>query len=86
MQNRHPVDQLKDIRLKIAELKKTEASLKDEIMNGECGVVGDENVAVIQTVERRTMSNTLLKKKMGEDWFNDNAATSQQTRISIGEK
>tara|TARA_R110000824_G_scaffold258776_1_gene447676 strand:+ start:464 stop:724 length:261 start_codon:yes stop_codon:yes gene_type:complete len=86
MKNSHPVDRLKYIRAEIAELKEIEKELKDEIINGNCGMEGDDHIAAVQIISRKSFSVVLLRSLMGDDWVNKNAAVNEQVRLTIGDK
>jgi hypothetical protein len=45
--NRHPVDELHDIRAEIRALEEREAQLRAKLLAGECGLVGDSFIAQI---------------------------------------
>jgi len=47
--NRHPVDQLAEVRAQIRVLQEEEEKLRAEVLNGDCGLTGDDYVAIIQT-------------------------------------
>jgi hypothetical protein len=46
--NRHPVDELADVRAQIRELQDREAALRQQILTGKCGLVGDDYRARIR--------------------------------------
>jgi len=65
-QNRHPVDQLFDIRERIKALEADERRIKETIMSSG-DYVGDEHVCVPKTSVRKTLDRPLLEKTFGID-------------------
>ena len=63
--NRHPVDELADVRAQIKTLCIEEAELRAIVLTGECGLAGDEYVAVVQTRPRNGIDLLALKKHFG---------------------
>lgn len=55
--NRHPVDELADVRKQIKTLQKHEQILRDRILSGEYGLIGDEYEAAV-AIQRREMLDT----------------------------
>jgi hypothetical protein len=55
--NRHPVDELADVRAEIKALQKQEQILRDRILNGECSLTGDDHGAEV-IMQRREMLDT----------------------------
>ncbi|MCE7028439.1 hypothetical protein [Jiella avicenniae] len=68
--NRHPVDELVDVKAKIAELQEREKALKAKIidMAGERDAVGgDEFIATIALQSRKTLDRKGLENRFGKD-------------------
>jgi hypothetical protein len=63
--NRHPADELAEVREKIRALQAREAELRDMLMHGNCGLVGDDHVAVIKTMPRTRIDLPALRKHLG---------------------
>ena len=59
--NRHPIDELADIREKIALLKEREQALRQAILRGSCGLVGDQYKASIMTAMGKRIDTDLLR-------------------------
>jgi hypothetical protein len=65
--NRHPVDQLADIRTQIRELQAREDELRRQIRGGECGLVGDEYRARIRETTYERLDTRALRAHYGPD-------------------
>ena len=63
--NRHPVDQLGDVRAEIRALREREALLRSEVLESKAGLVGDEYEATLfrSIVERVDVA--LMKRELG---------------------
>lgn len=59
--NRHPVDELADIRAKMDALKKREAELRKIILSNGCTLDGHEWEAIIVKQRRQGVSKTMLQ-------------------------
>lgn len=68
LRNRHPVDELYDVRQEIHDLKKTENRLRNKIINGTCSLYGDQYEAVICNQERHIVDVDAIRREMGPDW------------------
>jgi hypothetical protein len=73
--NRHPVDQLAQVRAQIKELQEWEASLKEQIISSlperpELGemqrIDGDDFVADVSLIERETLDRKAAEKLLGK--------------------
>jgi hypothetical protein len=51
--NRHPVDELADLRMQTREMEQRIEELRELIISGACGLIGDEHTA---TLKMRTAS------------------------------
>ncbi|SMC41318.1 hypothetical protein SAMN06297251_10297 [Fulvimarina manganoxydans] len=68
--NRHPVDELVDVKARIAELTKREKALKEQVieMIGDRDAVGgDENIATVALQSRKSLDRKGLEKRFGKD-------------------
>ncbi|MDY8108295.1 hypothetical protein U0C82_03910 [Fulvimarina sp. 2208YS6-2-32] len=68
--NRHPVDELVDVKAKMAALAEREKSLKAKIieMAGERDAVGgDEFIATVALQSRKSLDRKGLEKRVGKD-------------------
>jgi Mn-dependent DtxR family transcriptional regulator len=68
LRNRHPVDELYDIRQEIQDLKKMEKRLRDKIISGTCSLYGDQYEAVICNHERHIVDVDAIRREMGPEW------------------
>lgn len=59
--NEHPVDELAHVQEKIAILKLREKELKDLILQGSCGLIGDRYQASVTTSLSRQIDVSLLR-------------------------
>jgi hypothetical protein len=84
--NRHPVDQLADVRAEIRTLKTREEQLRDKILKGECDEVGDQYVARIDTREKRTIDVDLLTQHFGADTLKPFFKVGTVTSVRIAER
>lgn len=70
--NRHPVDELVDVKARIAALQDRENALKAQIigMAGDRGAVGgDEHIATVTEQTRKTLDRKGLEKRLGKAVF-----------------
>jgi len=65
LRNRHPVDELADVRAQIKTLQAREAELRAMVLNGECELAGDDYVAVVQTRPRNGIDLLALRRHLG---------------------
>lgn len=63
--NRHPVDELGDVRRRIRELQEREAELRRTILAGECDLTGDECEAEIVDKVHERLDEAALKLEFG---------------------
>jgi hypothetical protein len=63
--NRHPVDELGEVRAKIKVLQAREAELRAAVLDDNCDRVGDEYVAVVRAQSQARVDIPALKKHMG---------------------
>lgn len=64
--NRHPVDELADLRAEIGRLEGRADYLRRMILAGECSMSGDDHHAVIRRVERAVIDTKALRKELGD--------------------
>lgn len=63
--NRHPVDELFDVRAEMKRLKSREDELRDLILSSKCGLTGDQFDADVQRSESERIDTTALRKEFG---------------------
>jgi hypothetical protein len=63
--NRHPVDELADVRAQIRRLQTREAELRDTILAGTCGLIGDQHEASVRISESERVDVSALRKELG---------------------
>jgi hypothetical protein len=65
MSNRAPPDELADVREQIKALKQREEVLRAVLINGECGLVGDEYEAVVTRSKSERIDAAPIKRELG---------------------
>jgi hypothetical protein len=63
--NRHPADELADVRAQIRSLQERETELRTTILNGKCSLAGDDYIAVVQTRPQNRVDIPALRKHFG---------------------
>jgi hypothetical protein len=63
--NRHPADELADVRTQLQQLKQCEAELQTLLLSGECGLAGDDYVAVISRHNAGQLDLKALREHYG---------------------
>jgi hypothetical protein len=63
--NRHPADELADVRSEIRRLQTREAELRVELLAGQCGLVGDDNVVTITERDQCRLDLIAVRKRYG---------------------
>jgi hypothetical protein len=63
--NRHPVDQLADIRAEIKVLKQREEALRSEVLANPEDLSGDDNEAMLCQTTRETVDLDLMRRELG---------------------
>lgn len=65
--NRHPVDELADVREQIKKLEGRELQLRAAILRGECSLSGDEYEANVVKQRRETLDTKEIKRQLGRE-------------------
>lgn len=82
--NVHPVDRLAQVRFEIAELKNEEAALKAEIIEGECGMIGNDFKATVKETSSMRFDAAGYRKAVGDaaikDWLKESKTTALYVR------
>jgi hypothetical protein len=65
IRNRHPADELADVRTQLQQLKQREAELQTLLLSGECGLAGDNYVAVISQHSMEELDLKALREHYG---------------------
>jgi hypothetical protein len=65
--NRHPVDELADLRFEIALLQRRADALRDVILSGGCSLVGDEHRALIQVTNQNRVDVAALRRELSPE-------------------
>ncbi|MGO4506025.1 hypothetical protein AB4Z51_03325 [Bradyrhizobium sp. 2TAF36] len=65
MPNRHPVDQLADIRAEIKQLKAREDQLRAEVLDHPEDLAGDEHEAMLVQMRTERLDVEKLKRELG---------------------
>jgi hypothetical protein len=63
--NRHPVDQLADVRAEIKVLREREELLRNEVLENKVGLVGDEYEATLSQSIIERVDVALMKRELG---------------------
>lgn len=63
--NRHPIDELADVRAELKRLKAREAELRDVILAGGCELVGDQFEASVRETKSERIDVEALRREMG---------------------
>jgi hypothetical protein len=66
IRNRHPADELADVRTQLQQLKQREAELQTLLLSGECGLAGDNYVAVISQHSMGELDLKALREHYGK--------------------
>jgi hypothetical protein len=65
--NRHPVDELADVRKEIKKLEARERELRRVVLNGDCQSTGDEYEAVVVMQRRETLDTNGIRVEFGRE-------------------
>jgi len=63
--NRHPADALADVREQIKALETREAELRAILLDGSCGLAGDEYIACVKLVPSTRLNPDALRRHFG---------------------
>jgi hypothetical protein len=84
MSNRHPADQIADVRQRIGVLKKQEAGLRKILINAtEADRVGDEWIARVSEQKKRLLDREGLERQFGTDAIRPFMYDSVSTRLKV---
>src|SRR5262245_319434 len=83
--NRHPVDELGDVREQMKLFEQREKDLREHILTHSEDLVGDEFAAYIQTQNRSQVDMKRLKQHVGEDVVRE-FTTSKPTKVLLCER
>jgi hypothetical protein len=64
--NRHPVDELADLRKHKHQIEERIEQLRELIISGACGLVGDEHAATLKVRTRQRVDIKELRRAFGE--------------------
>lgn len=82
--NIHPVDRLAQVRFEIAELRDEEAALKADIIDGGCGMVGNDFKATVKETASMRFDAAGYRKAVGDavlkDWLKESKTTALYVR------
>lgn len=82
--NIHPVDRLATVRFQISELREEEAALKDEIIHGDCGMIGNDFKATVKETASKRFDAAGYRKHRGDaalkDWISESKMTALYVR------
>ena len=84
--NRHPVDELSDIRAEMKRLKAREDEIRDDILEGRCGLVGDQFDARVTNSESERVDTAALRKEFGLERLRPYLKKSVTRTIRISER
>jgi hypothetical protein len=65
--NRHPVDQLADVRAEIKELEKREAALRGQLLAEGADLSGGEHYGRVVTSTRNQLDRAMLERVIGKE-------------------
>jgi hypothetical protein len=65
MPNRHPVDQLADVRAEIKVLKQREEALREEVLAHPDDLVGDDNEALLCETKVERLDLETMRRELG---------------------
>ena len=81
--NRHPVDELADIRAEIKRLETREAELKTALAADGCNLDGDEFEASVSRISAERVDTAALRKHLGEDGIRPFLKRSETVTLRI---
>ena len=84
--NRHPVDELADVRAQIRELRDREDALRRVILGSGCSLVGDEFEATIKKQITSRIDQAAAIRELGMERLRPFMASSETTVIRVRER
>ena len=81
--NRHPVDELADIRAELKRLEAREAELKAVVMAEGCNLEGDEFEATVTRASAERVDTTAVRKHLGEDGIKPFLKRSETVTVRV---
>ncbi len=82
MKNRHPVDQLGDVRAQIEKLKTRDKKLRQQILDEDLRD-GDDYRVHVRDQTRRSLTIPRLEVLMGKAWVNKHADINHSTNVTV---
>lgn len=83
MNNRHPADELADVRERIRELAKREGELVEMLKQPEANLIGDDFSVTIKTGQRRSISVETAERIVPKPLFDKIVVTNPVTRLVL---
>lgn len=84
--NRHPVDELAEVRTTIKRLQEREAELREELLAGKCGLIGFDHQALVRETQTERIDTKLLREKLSPEQLGPFLKTSTTTVIKVTER
>ena len=84
--NRHPVDELADLRADIKRLEDRADTLRRMILDGKCGLVGADHYASIRTTQRESLDAKSLRREFGEEALRRFTVTRVSEVVSVNKR
>jgi hypothetical protein len=81
--NRHPVDELADIRAERRRLDEREAQIRAALLAGGASLVGNEYTATVAAEQQRRLNHQLLEQRFGPEAVNQCKAPVVITTIRL---
>lgn len=67
MKNRHPVDELGEVRAEIKRLEARERELREAVLRGECDKLGEDYRATIKEHVRNSLDSAAVRAEFGAE-------------------
>ncbi len=83
MSNRHPADELAEVRERIRELSERERELVEALKLPDANLVGDEFVVFIKTTPRRSIAIETAERVLPKPLFDQVVSAGQVTRLTL---
>lgn len=84
--NRHPADELADIRSEIQKLEKRETELREYLIGNQHDLDGDEFSVFLTKMSRTTVDRKAIEKAMGKSWLEKFLKNSEMIRVVVRER